>query len=430
MSKSKEALVNYIFSLLPQVDCGGCAEKTCRACAEAMADSQAPDLCTAACQDMADKIAKELEVKAPVIEKQVAFLGCAGSAAGNNRFTEMGCTSCFDAVDLGFEREECKDGCIGLGSCITACKFDAMSIEDGKLVIDREKCTGCGVCAEEIHCPQNIIRMIPAEATNFIPCSSTIEEEDRVRKICNYGCIGCGECEIACPQDACHIVDNYAVIDYSKCAGCDACTIRCRKKIVVDTYHDLTKLKEKVAFVHCSEGKKAAEIYESKGITTCEQAAKQNQIELGLCTTGCCGLGSCTKVCRYGAITMVDGSAQVNPEKCVGCRDCYLTCPRHIISMVPYSGQKMVACSSIYDYEDKAAVCDGACVGCGDCQANCPNGAIYMKDAHAVIDPDICEDCHMCQYVCSRNVIKELKVPEFIFTQREVMGVGKGELFR
>ncbi len=430
MSKSKEALVNYIFSLLPQVDCGGCAEKTCRACAEAMADSQAPDLCTAACQDMADKIAKELEVKVPVIEKQVAFLGCAGSAAGNNRFTEMGCTSCFDAVDLGFEREECKDGCIGLGSCITACKFDAMSIEDGKLVIDREKCTGCGVCAEEIHCPQNIIRMIPAEATNFIPCSSTIEEEDRVRKICNYGCIGCGECEIACPQDACHIVDNYAVIDYSKCAGCDACTIRCRKKIVIDTYHDLTKLKEKVAFVHCSEGKKAAEIYESKGITTCEQAAKQNQIELGLCTTGCCGLGSCTKVCRYGAITMVDGSAQVDPEKCVGCRDCYLTCPRHIISMVPYSGQKMVACSSIYDYEDKAAVCDGACVGCGDCQANCPNGAIYMKDAHAVIDPDICEDCHMCQYVCSRNVIKELKVPEFIFTQREVMGVGKGELFR
>ena len=52
----------------------------------------------------------------------------------------------------------------------------------------------------------------------------------------------------ACPEGAVSIVNNHAVIDYDKCVGCVACTVKCRKKIIVDTLHDLTKVKEKVAF--------------------------------------------------------------------------------------------------------------------------------------------------------------------------------------
>ena len=429
MSMSRDALVERIISLLPDADCGGCACGTCAACAEAMADSKDPTLCPAVGQKIVDKMARAMGIEAPTIREMVAFLGCSGCAAGVQRFRES-CSTCQEAVDGGFMRGECKDGCVGLGSCMDVCKFGAMSRVEGKLVIDHEACTGCGVCAEEIVCPQHLIRMIPREASNFIPCSSTEEDQEKVRSTCNYGCIGCGECEIVCPQDAVHLIDNHAVIDYDKCAGCDACTIRCRKKIIIDTYHDLGQLKESVAFVHCSEGKKAGKVYEEMGITSCEEAATLSQKELNLCTTGCCGLGSCTKVCRYGAITMVDGTAKVDPEKCVGCRDCYLTCPKHIISMVPYSGQKMVACSSVRDYEEKLEICSAACTGCGDCVANCPNDAIYMEFGHAVIDPLICEDCKMCQYVCARNVIKELEVPEYIFTQREVVSTSKGEVFR
>ena len=99
-----------------------------------------------------------------------------------------------------------------------------MSLENGKVVIDREKCTGCMACAHEDVCPQLLISMIPADATNFIPCSSTEEDDELVRRTCGYGCIACGECERACPEGAVSIVNNHAVIDYDKCVVCKDCT--------------------------------------------------------------------------------------------------------------------------------------------------------------------------------------------------------------
>ena len=248
-----------------------------------------------------------------------------------------------------------------------------------------------------------------------------VEEEDVVRATCGYGCIACSECVRACPKGAVSIIDNHAVIDYTKCAGCEACTVKCKKKIIVDTLHDLTKIKEKVAFVRCSGGKKAQEKYKSMGIQSCEEAAKQDAKALGLCTTVCLGQGSCTAVCRYDAISIVNGTAYVDPDKCVGCRDCTFACPKGLITIVPYMGMKQVPCSSTDDYADKRKVCDSACVACGDCKANCPNGAIYMEERHAVVDPELCENCNMCQYVCTYNVIREQSVPEYIYAQRDAL---------
>ena len=354
------------------------------------------------------------------LSAEIAFIGCAGSAAGKARFKDR-CATCREAVDSGFVRGECRSGCVGVGSCIPVCKQNAIKIIDGKLVVDRDLCNGCGDCAAPDVCPQGLIRMIPREATNFIPCSSTEEEEDVVRATCGYGCIACGECERSCPRDAVSIVDHHAVIDYTKCAGCASCTVRCKKKIIVDTLHDLTVLKEKVAFVRCSGGAKASAAFKALGIQSCEEAAKLDAKSMGLCTTGCCGQGSCTAVCRYDAIHIENGTAVVDPEKCVGCRDCTYACPKHLITIVPYQGMKLVPCSSTADYEDKLQVCDSACIGCGDCVDNCPNGAIYMEERHAVVDPEICENCHMCQYVCMRNVIREQSVPDYIYLQREAM---------
>ncbi|MBR3394752.1 MAG: 4Fe-4S dicluster domain-containing protein, partial [Firmicutes bacterium] len=334
---------------------------------------------------------------------------------------------CQEAVDSGFKRGECKSGCVGVGSCIASCKQKAMKLEDGKIVIDPELCDGCGDCAKEGVCPQGLIHMIPKDATTFIPCSSTEDDEEIVRATCGYGCISCGECERACPEGAVTIQDNHAVIDYEKCVGCTACSVKCRKKIIVDTAHDLAVLKEKVAFVRCSGGKRASEKFKSLGVQTCEEAAKMDSKALGLCTTGCLGQGSCTAVCRYGAISVVNGTAFVDAEKCVGCKDCTFACPRNLITIVPYQGMKQVPCSSTDDYEDKALVCDSGCIACEDCVKNCPNGAIYMDEKHAVIDVELCEDCSMCQYVCQRDVIRRISVPEYIYKQREALGLGEGE---
>ena len=137
--------------------------------------------------------------------------------------------------------------------------------------------------------------------------------------------------------------------------------------------------------------------------------------------------GSCTKVCRYDAIHVVNGTAVVDPEKCVGCKDCTYACPKHIITIVPYKGQKQVPCSSTDDYQDKAKVCWSSCIACEDCYNNCPNGAIYMEEKHAVIDPELCENCNVCQYVCARKVIKEMAVPEYNYLQRDALDMREGE---
>ena len=145
---------------------------------------------------------------------------------------------------------------------------------------------------------------------------------------------------------------------------------------------------------------------------------------MGLCTTGCFGQGACTAVCRYDAVKVENGVAKVDPDKCVGCKDCTFACPQHLITIVPYKGQKMVACSSTDDYETKAKVCGTGCSRLRRLRSELPEPARSMQTAtHTVIDPEICEDCHVCQYVCPRNVIKELEVPEYIFLQREALGM-------
>jgi len=51
---------------------------------------------------------------------------------------------------------EVTDDCIGCGTCIETCIFDAIKVEDGRAV-HSEKCRGCGRC--ESHCPQGAIKI-------------------------------------------------------------------------------------------------------------------------------------------------------------------------------------------------------------------------------------------------------------------------------
>jgi len=45
----------------------------------------------------------------------------------------------------------------------------------------------------------------------------------------------------------------------------------------------------------------------------------------------CTGCGACIEVCRDGALSMVEGTAQVDPESCVLCGYCGAACPDFII---------------------------------------------------------------------------------------------------
>lgn len=48
----------------------------------------------------------------------------------------------------------------------------------------------------------------------------------------------------------------------------------------------------------------------------------------------CIGCGSCLGVCPVGAISMVDGQANINYNKCIGCKMCENICPVGAIKIV------------------------------------------------------------------------------------------------
>lgn len=350
---------------------------------------------------------------------EIPFIKCSGCAAGKSRLKLY--ATCEEAVRSGFLSGECTYGCVGAGSCAAACPQNALVVEDGKVTLVADRCDGCGDCVAA--CPQKLIHMVPDDASNFVPCSNQDEEAVALR-LCGHSCIGCGDCQEACPWGAVTVVDNCAVIDYEKCMSCVACTVACRKKIIVDTCHDLAMLKPSVAFIQCRGGWHNHEVYVANGAASCREAAKM-EID-GHCSYGCAGFGDCAKACRFDAIEIVMGTAKVDHMKCVGCTACVHVCPQELPVIVPFKGAKMVPCASKDDPETRKKLCWVTCIGCGDCAANCPDGLIHAEHGRAVITPDNCEDCNICMYVCPNHVISAREMPEFTYIQARAMAAKKG----
>lgn len=133
--------IKKILALLPGVDCnGGCGKATCQACAEAIADGESTALCPACGQDAVNAIAEVVGKEPQTVKDEIAFVACSGDAAGKKRFAGG---TCREAAEAGFARGECQYGCIGCGDCVSVCKFDAMKVSDGDVIIDTAKCNGC-----------------------------------------------------------------------------------------------------------------------------------------------------------------------------------------------------------------------------------------------------------------------------------------------
>jgi electron transport complex protein RnfB len=115
------------------------------------------------------------------------------------------------------------------------------------------------------------------------------------------------------------------------------------------------------------------------------------------------------KACKFGALSIVNGVAKVDREKCVGCGACAEACPKKMIRLVPYDQKVMPTCSS----KDKGAVvmkvCDAGCIGCMKCQRECEAGAITVTDNLATIDSSKCTQCGHCAEICPRHIIKPQK---------------------
>ncbi len=225
----KEAAV---LEALPGNNCGGCGYPGCSGLASAIAKGEAQvNGCPVGGAPVAEKIAEIMGVEAEAGQKMVAFVKCHGTCElTENRYDYTGVKDCRMAsyVPSGGPKS-CEFGCTGFGSCVSACKFDAIHIIDGIAVVDKEKCTSCGKCIEI--CPKHLIELIPYSAKYAVACSSKDRGPDVMKK-CKTGCIGCGICQKNCPKEAVAVTDFLAHIDQDKCVGCSLCAQKCPKKII------------------------------------------------------------------------------------------------------------------------------------------------------------------------------------------------------
>lgn len=225
----KEAEVR---DLLPGVNCGACGYAGCDACAKAIAIGEAgADVCPVASSDIHVEIANLMGSSVETSERTVAYVNCAGSCDKSKTNSKYyGPKDCKLAAGIGGNGSKaCSYGCMGFGSCVKVCSFDAIHVIDGIAVVDKDKCTACGMCVAE--CPVNIIDMVPKKSRTLVTCSSFDKGRD-VKKVCSVGCIGCRLCVRACEYDAIHVNDNLAKIDYDKCTNCGACVKVCPVKII------------------------------------------------------------------------------------------------------------------------------------------------------------------------------------------------------
>jgi Predicted NADH:ubiquinone oxidoreductase, subunit RnfB len=137
---------------------------------------------------------------------------------------------------------------------------------------------------------------------------------------CSFGCIGLGDCELACDFGAIHINPETGIpeVDEDKCTACGACVKACPKFII--------QLRKK--------GKNNRRVFVS-----CVNKDKGG-VARKACTNACIGCGKCQKECPFDAITVENNVAYIDDNKCKSCRKCEAVCPTGAIHAVNFPPRK------------------------------------------------------------------------------------------
>jgi len=231
LSTEQDERVPMIMEILPNANCGGCGYAGCSAYAQAVvAGNASTSACPVGGAKLSAGIAEIMGVSADVAEVKVAKVLCVGKTDKTTlKYHYEGIEDCFSANRIAKGPKNCEFACVGYGSCVQTCPFDAIVIEDGIAVVDSEKCVACGRCVKI--CPKQVIELVPKSASNIVLCSSK-DKGAVVKSKCSVGCISCKICEKACAFDAITVTDNLAKIDYSKCTRCGECAKKCPTKVI------------------------------------------------------------------------------------------------------------------------------------------------------------------------------------------------------
>lgn len=144
--------------------------------------------------------------------------------------------------------------------------------------------------------------------------------------------------------------------------------------------------------------------YEYMGPHSCRAAASLSGGPKA-CSFACLGMGDCVEVCKFNAIKIEDGVAQIDDDICTGCGACVNACPRNIIALIPKNRTIVVRCRNSETGRTARLHCKVACIGCKRCEKACPSEAIKVVNGVAQIDPQKCTRCGACVEQCPMKCI-------------------------
>ncbi len=287
--------IKDIEDALPATNCGACGFPGCAGFAKAVASGEAPiNGCLAGGHDVADAVAAVMGTEADLTEQMVAVVHCKGGyTEAKERATYDGIHDCHAAVLVGNSSKECGSGCLGLGSCLKTCSFDAITITDNGLAeIDPEKCTGCGACTTS--CPRDLITMIPKDRKIFLACNNH-DRGGTVKKYCSVGCTACTLCTKATMVPGSIVMNDFLpVLDYQKEDSFVAAVHKCPPGCFVDTVKARPKANITTKCTACGD---CLPVCPVKGAII---EGERYAIDKSLCI----GCGLCVPVCEVDAITM------------------------------------------------------------------------------------------------------------------------------
>ena len=225
---------------------------------------------------------------------------------------------------------------INCGACgFKGCDDYAAALAEGKA--KPNLCVpGAETTAAEIGNILGVEVEAPKDVVAFVHCNGTCEATSKKAvydginsckaasmlyggpEACRYGCLGCGDCALACPVNAICVSDGIARVNTSLCLGCGVCVDTCPKKII-----SLVPQETAVA-VFCSNKDKGADARKA-------------------CKNACIACKKCEKACPSGAITVINNCATIDYSKCTGCKECVAECPTGCLKAVffPDLGEKV-----------------------------------------------------------------------------------------
>ncbi len=170
--------------------------------------------------------------------------------------------------------------CIGCAQCIPSCPVGAISLVEGRAVIDPAKCISCGLCSSK--CPVYAIA----------PVSDGLAEETQRPE----------------PDSIPPSIDSTSVVK----------TVETAK----------TVYSEKIAKTPPS---RAAENIEPQ-IDSTKSAPEARVSPPALEPSKCISCGICARVCPEGAIALIGGLPKIDEDKCIGCGKCIQRCPTRALT--------------------------------------------------------------------------------------------------